>query len=63
MTLFCVILIRKYDESQELENDPDKLNQILSSDLHAVRFLKNFLRWLNLQKSRFHLPKENFKDF
>jgi len=30
MTVFCVAVLRKYDDPQSVENDPDKLDKALN---------------------------------
>ena len=54
IALFCVTIIRKYDESKDLENDPQHLNQIINKDSQNVSFEI-------FKKKEFYLNRKSFK--
>ena len=35
MSLFCVVILRKYDESQDFENDPREINEALNGKIEV----------------------------
>ena len=52
MTVFCVAVLRKYDDPQSVENDPDKLDKALNS-MNVNPFCFDFLFYFQKFKKKF----------
>jgi len=52
MTVFCVAVLRKYDDPQSVENDPDKFDKALNY-INVNPFCFDFLFYFQKFKKKF----------